>query len=199
MATNDIIRLTVRGQTANQEIVNVYHYKQVGAGTLVLEDLHDEFMDNVLSPLSVISSSSMLWLRFTYEQLQVGGIFLDLISETPSNGAVAGDQLPPNVCYTFTFVRKVRGNRNGYKRFAGVPESWQNGGELSAGHATEIGNVASALGSDLTTAASVVFRPGVLHKFHNGQPVDPPVFQEIATVAFTGIGTQNTRKIGRGS
>lgn len=199
MATNDIIRLTVRGQTANQEIVNVFHYKQVSAGTLVLEDLHNAFMDDVLSPLSVICSSSMTWSRFTYEQLTTGGIFLDLILESPSNGAVTGDQLPPNVCYTFTYLRKVRGNRNGYKRFSGVPEAWQNGGELSSGHNTEIGAVAAGLAADLTTVASVVFRPGVLHKMLNGQLIDPPVFQEIQTVTFTGIGTQNTRKIGRGS
>jgi len=199
MAVNDIVRLTLRGQTANQEIVNVFHWRQENAGTLVLEDLQTEFLDNILSPVSVICSSSMLWSRMTWEHLVDGGIFHDVVLESPSNGAVTGDQLPPNVCYTFTYLRTVRGHRNGYKRFAGVPESWQNGGELSAGHATEIGNVATALSTPLVTVASVTFKPGIMHSVQNGQPVVPPVFQAIDVVFFSGIGTQNTRKIGRGS
>lgn len=199
MATGDIVRLTMRGHCADQEVVNVFHWKQTSSGSLDLAQLQTYFRDTFMSPIQTICSTGVSWDRLTWEQLVDGGVFLDTVLTTTINGIVTGDQLPPNVCWTFTYLRKVRGHRNGYKRFPGVPEAWQNGGVISTGHDAAMASAAAMLAADITTSGSVTYRPGVLHKELNGQPVIPPEFQEIAGVAFTGIGTQNTRKIGRGS
>jgi hypothetical protein len=197
MALNDVYSIVLTGQVLSQLMVNVFHYRQSTAGTADLSLLalaaNTAVRDVVLVGLSGQANYTKT------EVLQVTGgsnYFVEEYTAVP--GGTSGECLPPAVCFTYKYVRAQLGRRHGYKRFSGVLETAQTNGIVAAALATYVSGVAAALAADLVPSDSIHYKPVVLHKMLNGQPVVPPVAQDISTVIYSHLGTQNSRKFGRG-
>jgi hypothetical protein len=163
-----------------------------------LEALDSAFVTNVVLPIADCQASDAHWTQLEIKQV-VGGsaYFVDLFAQS-INGEVIGDCCPPSVAWTFRYQRTQLGRRHGYKRIPGVAESSQAGGLVQTGFAATLNAAAAAMEADLVPISGISLRPVVLHRMLNGQEVNPPVPQDIEGVHFSHIGTQNSRKYGRG-
>jgi hypothetical protein len=127
-------------------------------------------------------------------------------------GVVPGEALPVQDAVSVQFLRGDRTTRHGWKRFGGVPETFQAGGELTSGAITQ-----------WTTDMQTLYFP-TLSPIVNVDLIDPgddaigsvglraiiwggnsPAFpmgryQPIEGILVKpNVSTQNTRKVGRGS
>lgn len=125
-------------------------------------------------------------------------------------GGAGGEALSPTDAYGIRFNRPNANFRHSYKRFAGVTEDNQSGGNLSSAAlaslivaaATFVGPLpAGELVDDATEAlvgTNMVL--GGLQQILNGDVLDMPVWYPFASaVASPTVRTQNTRQFGRGS
>jgi len=198
MAIGDVYAFVATGQVLDQLTVNVFHYKAFTSGDVDLDALLTTFEEDVLTPVA-----SHLNLQASFTQLEikqvVGGFAYAVhLFTNPIVGGESGDCLPPSVCYTYRYQRTQLGRRHGYKRFAGVGEAQQTDGVATVGILPSLQDDAEVLAADLEPISGISLRPVILHSQLNGQPVTPPVPQDIQTVVYSHIGTQNTRKFGRG-
>ena len=198
VSVGDTYAFILKGNVAQQLTVNVFHYKAFTSGDVDLDALVLEFDTTVVNALLTCMTDSAGFVSTEIKQV-VGG-FAYLINEYVSiiGGAVSGETLPPSDCWTFRYVRTQLGRRHGYKRIAGVPESFQASGLATIGALTTLRNVATVLEADLVPSSGISLRPVILHEMLNGQPVVPPVPQDIGAVVYSHIGTQNSRKYGHG-
>jgi len=209
-ANNDILELVLQGTYGSASLItqNVFHYEIHVPSPFVLSDygtsLIDEWNDHVMSVVQNVISSNCGWQQMTVRNLtDTDEIFISAFTEQLS-GAVTGDCLPPYASWGFLYRRSTTATRNGYKRFCGVPESSQINGEPTAGAAIALQSVALHLSNSFTLtleAASaapdvdVEFVPVIVRKDATGALITS---QNIVAVQPCGIGTQNSRKFGRG-
>lgn len=191
---SNVYELVARGVILGQECINSYFY----GGDAPIADLHDLLtawiseVHNNLTPLVSV--------QYTVEQVDVievkgGNAFA--IFPFVDGGLVSGDCCPPTICWDFTLLRGGAGERNGYKRFAGVPESLQLNGVGTSGAIINNNAFAPHLAASLTIVAEVyapVIRRTKVHKVNK----NPPVYYTTASATYAGIGTQNSRKFGHG-
>lgn len=192
----DFLRITVTGDMFDQTILNVFYYRVVSLTGFTndgYEALADDFQSKVISPVRLATSSD-----YVFRDMLVQNVTneIDIYTETLN---LAGQQLlsalPSFVCYTFRLQRESVFTRNGYKRFAGVPESFVTGNEY-VGTQTLIDNIAAGLYADLTSGLALLAEPVIMKR-----PLPTPVpsshpYSSIGGADFRGIGTQNTRKGG---
>ncbi len=196
---NDVIQMTVIQEQAGQQVLNVYHYQVVtltGLDGDYLQVLIDHFNDEIKPQIVALQSNALAYKGIRVVNLTNGVDFLEYTYPASTTGQVATDALPPNVTYTFRLLRETLATRHGYKRFSGVAESMQNNG-VFAGNQAIIDNLRGELASDVQPAPSVVplMAPVIVRKDATGAVI---AVNNIGGSDFRGIGTQNTRKIGRG-
>jgi hypothetical protein len=119
-----------------------------------------------------------------------------------------GEAMPPFVTWTYKIVRPDTSFRHGYKRFAGVSETDVNGDAATGTALVKLNALATALElpivaadhTDLTTPldnpANAELR--LVTRVRNGEPVSPVITGAPAGVIFNGVGSQASRKAGRG-
>lgn len=115
-------------------------------------------------------------------------------SITPGQGTVVDGALPPFNAWAFRLNRGNATTRNGQKRFVGLPESLVAQGRPDSAATTLANALATALGDELIVdlgGDSWTFIPVIVREAP-GYTVS--VSQYVASVTFTGISTQNTRK-----
>ncbi len=86
--------------------------------------------------------------------------------------------------------------RNGYKRFAGLSEANVSGNTL-VGLDTPVANLQTALAADIMLSVVSVAEP-VIVKRPIVAPVTSYLYSSIGSATFRSVGTQNSRKAGRG-
>lgn len=190
---------TLMGQTC----VNVYHYQSRGSSDIttpiatVLSSWNTYF-----APFLVAVQSSQVTLdHCTIRHLVDGGEEASQ-SFVGSNGTVAGDSLPPHDCFAFRYNRLTTSTRHGQKRIAGVPESWSvNGVVTDSTKQTLLDALATAMFHKITNAeglnAGAELWPIIYSTTLNGEPRVTPVINQVASVGYVRISTQNTRKVYR--
>lgn len=211
----DILKITLRGQW-NGEVVtnNVFHYRVSVVDGVTAENSYLRNHARGLwyflnSYLLAISSDKQNYKSVTAEALDLldfsvidGEDFV--IPEGDGYGLIGGEVLPPFVTYTFKLSRPSTAFRHGWKRFAGVPESTTNTGRY-VGDTDDTDAVADILtstlvphdaGNSLTSLARMY--PIVYKHTDGGELVEPVEYAGIVSAAFNGIGSQNSRKLGRG-
>lgn len=189
-----VVQLTVRGVVLGQETINRYFYACADASPS-LGALMDLLDTNVLSPQLTIMSSAAGFQQIDALMVKGGNTFASkVLNEVGLN---SGDCLPPFVSFDFTLIRGGGGERNGYKRIAGVPESEQINGTITPGAAPSAVAAADAMAADLTggghTWTPVIKRTRIA-RIHQVTPK----YYTISGVAYSKIGTQNSRKFGHG-
>lgn len=205
MAIGDIYELIDIQILAGQQVLNVYHYKQladptIGTPIAALEGAFYTFIQSLAMPAQ---STSLAHLGYRVTNLDNPDEFDVLVST--ETGQVAGDCLPPFCAWAFRLNRATRSVRNGQKRVGGVPEAFQvNGVETAAAEALLV-PLGIAMGAIITEPVSGgSFQPRILHKATEAgpggvPPATPRADYAISSGQYTRLSTQNTRKFGRGA
>jgi hypothetical protein len=181
----------------------VFHYQvEIGADpvTTELSLFHDNAVDWLTTAIKDVQSNAHAFLS-AKSQIIVGGDDEYETEFSPINGSASGEGMPPHDCFTFKYVRGTTNTRHGWKRIGGVPEVAQAGGVVTSTFLPGLEAVAVALASSVMglEADDNTFHPVIVSKVLNGVPRDPWYINAIQDVVYKHIGTQNTRKIGRGS
>lgn len=187
-----------------QTVLNVYYYRWfavIGDSTLgYLTALANDFETRVRDVIRTIQNAGLSWTGLSVKNLSNNVDILEraydpaLLGTRGAAGATTG---PTFLTNTFRLQRADLTTRNGYKRFAGVDEA-DVANSVSVLPAALVTNIIAALLADLQVGA-VPTAGHVIVK----RPIVPPVgtaymFSDIQDVDFRGLGSQNTRKIGRG-
>ncbi len=195
-----LIQITDFQQYLGHQILNVYYYRAIETvdwGDNIITVLGD-FTTRVIDVVRTIQSQNLVHefieARDLSSNLQVASITLS------ANGTFANttENAPSSLCHTFRLQRNSLVTRNGYKRFAGVVEGQVNGNNQAA-ITTQIANIITALADNLEDGGLEVLEPVIVKR-----PINPPVgttyaYSTIAGCDYRGVGTQNTRKVLRGS
>lgn len=189
-----VYQITAFGGVIGQETINVWYFGGANICTDLVA-LGNDFITLDLLPLLPVMSGSA---GFSY--ITVTGVHGDIaFTSVPVSvtGGVSGDCLPPFVSWDFTLLRGGAGERNGYKRIAGVPESLQLQGSPTVGAAVNLAAAGASMFtsiSDGTHSYAPVIRRTRVHHI----PQSPPVWYNVSAIQFSKIGSQNSRKFGHG-
>lgn len=189
-----VAQINLFGSVIGQETVNRFFY---GSESSIadLSGLTTEFIANVIPALQLIMSNVA---GFTHMETQFVKGGTDFRSDTLNVvGLNSGDCLPPYVAFDFTFLRGGVGERNGYKRIAGVPESEQVNGTITTGAATAAVAAADAMFAELTPGV-FAWNPVIRRTRINRVPQITPKYYAPSGCVYSRIGSQNSRKFGHG-
>lgn len=196
----DLIQVVDNQSYLGQQVLNVYYYRVtnvLGLADGYLEGFSNWFDDTVVEAVRNVQIDTLLHLSREWRNLTNG---TDLFTETTViSGQMSlpdSNNSPSYVSAGFMLQRESLLTRNGYKRFAGIPDTMIDGNTWTQ-PLTEVEAIEAALAADivisLVTAAEpvIVKRPIVV-------PVSSYVYSSVGSAQFRGLGTQNTRKAGRG-
>lgn len=196
--TGDLIRCVDTQRYLGETCLNVYYYRVTAVAGLFdgyLDDLNADWETRVLTPVTALQTDILVHTQREWRNLSNGvDLFVDS-TEVP--GQETGSSTAPSfTSYGFMLVRESLVTRNGYKRFAGIPDALIDGNNY-VGIASWLTDVEVGLASDLTIGLVSVAEPVIVKR-----PIDTPageyLYSSIGSASFRGIGTQNTRKPGRG-
>jgi len=201
IAVNDLIQVTDSQSYLGQQLLNIYFYKCTAVGSTpadALEDFSVEFNDTVIGSVAAVQVDSLNHTSRTYKNLTNGVDFF--VDTTVIPGAVAAtttDILPSFVSLGFMLLRSTLSVRNGYKRFGGLSEQFVQG-NVSVYPAPDIAEIEENLAFVMTTVDGSEFTPVIVKR-----PIPDPgegdaITSIVASAQFRSVGTQNTRKSGRG-
>jgi len=190
----DVIRFNVVGIIHGQQTINSFYYAGT-IGDVPLDDMIAAFVDQVVPPIQ--SCTSIAWGVLRCDAEFVKGGFTFGSQEINQSGGVSGDCLPNFVSWDFTLLRSAVGERNGYKRFAGIPESYQTDGTATGTALANLAALADAIYNPVTVSPES-FVPVIRRtKVHHVSQV-PPRYYDVGNVVYSKIGSQNSRKPGHG-
>lgn len=198
------------------ECDNVFHYHVSAAGGATLNQFGAGLRHYVIAEVQNVVTTIMEWFDVDCRILDTDGVLVNgefyVLPAGTGLGQISAEALPPENCITFKYIRPSSSFRHGYKRFAGISEGSQANGVPVSGFLTGLATLATALETpihawtiDPTTGAPAAVisgataHPVVLQRIINGDPISPVNVADITDVVFDKLGTQNTRKFGRGS
>jgi len=205
-APNDILQFTMKGYFTNlsNQVMNVFQYQLQSPDPINFFDDGQTIIDEWRTDLGAVLAPLM------GQEVQYNDLVIQNLSEpteiwegsftTPLQGSVVGDVLPPYASWGFLLRRQSGVTRNGYKRFPGVPESLQINGTPTVGASTLLNALAVRLGDPYSIALvdpspEIQLFPVIVRKDAAGLMT---INQPVVGAVFRTLGTQNSRKIGRG-
>lgn len=208
VAVNDILEVVLRSHwvDSGDENLNVFHYQvyeQTGLDDLwqVGQGIIDSWAGELTSYLQDVISSQIVFDGMDIRNLtNTTEIFTGNFTD-PFAGGVTGDVLPPFASWGFLYRRATTITRNGYKRFPGVPESLQANGVATSAALEDLNALATVLTGPIEASGitpgvyDISMLPRIVRKNTLGELVTS---QPVTAVDYRAIGTQNTRKLGRG-
>lgn len=202
LAVGDLIQIVDRQVYLAQEVLNVYYYRSETAnsdGVAALESLATWFQTGFLDDVTAIQNTGLSHTIREIKNLSNGIEFYadtDIVLGQISTATTDG--LPSYISLGFQLQRGTLATRNGYKRFAGLVEA-QVGGNQYVGASGPIDAVEAALTVSPNTLAGDTFAPIIVKRPIPESPFATYVYSPVVGASFRGVGTQNTRKPGRGS
>lgn len=209
METGDIVRINLQGVCRSKPMLNVFWYI---CQTLidppeteeVYEDLFDQFMVNVVTPLSICISSSS---RFTGVDME-NFTHSSEISERDISvlGGRGADQTMDYAAWSFTLNRTNKTTRKGGKRIGGIASEDLSYGFPVAPMLTILGAAATGIGEILPLPDGVTpygtFRPIIMGRVKYTNPTtgktyyvpDITRFQPVTSVTWAHVGHQESRQ-----
>lgn len=214
--TGDILEFVCKGFYDNaQEVINVYHYSVAVEDDSTLEQFAYGLMIRLSQTLLPIISSAVVYTEIAASILDENGQPTTgvniIVPADRGTGTASGDVLPPYVTWTFKLQRPDSSFRHGWKRYAGVTETNQNKGFPASGIISALNTHALMLAEELTAwdydydedeateLAGTGMTPVIIQRVINSTPVLPVNIGDVAAASFNNIGTQDSRKYGRGS
>lgn len=199
----DLLQLIDHQIYLGQKIENVFYYRATEAlalSSLPYTELATAWSAQVLSKIRGMQSSTLSHTGMQIKNLSNG---LDFLEQTytaiGSDVGAAGTECPSYLTQGFKLIRESLATRNGYKRISGLLDTRVSGNVYTFPTGTVKSDIETALAADLLTSLVVIATPVIVKR-----PIAPPVgstyvFSEIGYAqAATFVGSQNTRKPGRG-
>jgi len=199
-AVGDLLQLIDNQNYLGQQVLNVYYYRVApitGLADPYLEDLNEIWEAEVLPTILAIQTDYILhnsreWRNITNNT----DLFVDSTVIPGGIPIAVGLTTPSFTSAGFMLQRESLTTRNGYKRFAGLSDENIQGNTL-IGLATETAAIEDALAQDLVGGVVTLAEPVIVKRPLTIPAVDYE-FSRIGSASFRGLGTQNTRKAGRG-
>lgn len=185
-----VYRLVLAASLYGKACDNVFYYGVVGGSPSAI-NLRNAFGEDVAPAIQAIQSEDVLYASIN--SVGVQGIFDFDDYPFTAVGSVGDFAEPTFVAWGYRYNRAASNERHGYKRFAGVADTWWEGGEIDPANNTALAAVATVLEGDINNGGST-FTPLIQRRFLDKVPVDPPEYYTFNTVSFQGITTQNSRK-----
>jgi len=199
MASEDRFELILSGTCLGKNVRNVFYYLQTNGTAKAAATLVDEFNETPLQSIRTILTTGMVFTDIEAKNLDDPEDFAALSLSPEQAGLVEAETMPPFVAFSFIYRRTTLAVRNGWKRFAGVPETYVVDGVLASGApTTNVNLVAEALDEPVSDGLGTTFLPVIMNKVRN-----PPegefesfIYNEysVGDVDFAHVGSQNTRK-----
>jgi hypothetical protein len=190
-----VIEIVLKGAVITEETLNVFHFASPTL-TDTIADIIQAFYVALGPTLINLIGTSSVFSEVTGQFVR-GSILFGSQPLVGQSGTVSGDQLPPYATWDFTYVRGGALERNGYKRFSGVPESFQANGVASGSGPANLAVLAGVLGAGFNSGTDdwtpVIKRTKIAHVTQT-----PPKYYSVSSVVYSKIGTQNSRKFGHG-
>lgn len=187
------------GSVTGIQIKNVFYYETDTSSDPSALELATQFESVVMPALCAVTSPFVYYIGADAVNLDNPADFgNNAFVEPHLQGTVSGDPLPPFVAFEFRYNRTVYGVRNGWKRFAGVSESQQAGGDVTVAAHNALVTLATALKTDIEGAFDS-YRPRYATRPLPGHPISDTVLRTPGDIVYVRITTQNTRKPGRGA
>lgn len=199
----DILRAVVSGVADGQLFQNRYHYRVVSLGTLSdPADINQALIDRIQA---VIEPAMILFLSDTATLTQYTAENLNSLTGDVSNsvsvpGLEVGDPSPTMVTLSYLLRPATKAIGVGRKSIGPLGQGITDGNDLEPTFLTSAATLAAAFQQVLGDPVSGATYAPVIASIPIGatRPYLPTAAQVI-DVAFRGIGTQYTRKRGRGA
>lgn len=177
------------------DIVNAYFYKQTAGTTGTAAGLINNFLFYVMPALLAVQTAQIVHTLVAARNLDDPLDYASQVLVANNIGLVLGDVLPKFVAWSFRYNRTRSDMNHGYKRIAGVPESWSTAGVADASILGTLGSLATVLAADLTDVPGNTFRPVIMRRLLDAQG-HLIGYQEFAHggVQYQRVTSQNTRK-----
>lgn len=199
-ALGDLIQVIDNQTYLGQQVLNVYYYRVVAPTGLFdgyLNDFNSWFTAAVIDKVVDLQVDELSHVSREWRNMTNG---VDLLTD---GSVINGSQsvspaalMPSYVSLGFLLQRESLTTRNGYKRFAGIGDATIEGNTVPLPNAS-ITAVEAALAADIMVGLAAVAEPIIVKR-----PIQAPVasylYSSIGSATFRGVGTQNTRKAGRG-
>lgn len=196
----DLLQLVDNQSYLGQQILNVYYYRvlsPLGLSDGYLADLNGAWEEGILNPILDLQTAALTHNSREWRNLTNGAdLFVNSTVIPGANPGTDSGLTPSFTSLGFLLQRESLATRNGYKRFAGIGEALLSGNTYVGGAST-ITEVENALAADLVLGLVSVAEP-VIVKRPIAVPVTSYIYSSIGSASFRGVGTQNTRKKGRG-
>lgn len=199
--TGDLLQIVDEQVYLGQQLLNVYYYRWFSVPSVdntVYSALVDDFQSRVMNDVCQLQGELLIHTSLTIKNLSNNVDFFEKpISVTGQRTMSASTALPSYVSVGFKLIRDSLVTRNGFKRFGGLNESEVQGNSW-VGAINDINNVEDALAEFLQIGLVDVAAP-IIPK----RPITPPMgtlypYSSVASAQYSLVGTQNTRKAGRG-
>ena len=201
LALGNLIQITDQQSYLGQELLNIYYYLAGTSnpdGVAALESLADFFNATLLPAVTSLQVDSLNHFTRQYKNLSNGVDFF--VDTTVQPGQIAADTvalLPSYVSLGFMLVRSSLVTRNGFKRFGGLHEGQITGNEY-AGSMTPIHGLEDVLAQHVITLSEDEFDPVIVKRPIPEPGTEDAIVNIVASAQFRLVGTQNSRKAGRG-
>lgn len=196
----DLIQCVDNQSYLGQQILNVYYYRVTSVTPLAgdyLSSMNDSWEGGVLDNVKIIQTPELLHLSREWRNLTNGtDLFVDGSVVPGVDPASTASLTPSFTSLGFLLQRESLVTRNGYKRYGGISEGNISGNTYVGGMGT-IHDIEVGLAADLTAGIITIAEP-VIVKRPIAVPVTTYLYSSIGSAIFRGVGTQNTRKAGRG-
>lgn len=196
---SQVFELTLKGRVDGKPTANVFHYAPLagqpnyaGAGTVI----GNNFEQIVVAALQGICNQAVFFDEVVVTELFPGALLTNW-PLTTRQGAIGGENSPPFVAWAFKSARKSRAIRAGFKRIAGVSETWQANGVATSAITTPGGVVSVNMGLPLNTAGAgntTGLYPIVYSDTLNNQPRTTKIAELADNWAFSKISSQVSRR-----
>ena len=180
--------VVIKQTLIDQGCLIVAHW--IGATGVTARILCDVLGTYIMPALQGIMSNSVKFDGMTVTNLSDEGDKATLLF-TDVFGARSGNTLPVHDALGYEKVRQTDSTRNGAMRLAGISETDQNGGVLTAGFQTIVDSAGDQLASAWADAGSNVIFPAILGR---RLPALPDVLNLVNDYVFKRVTTQNSRK-----
>jgi len=189
-----VFQLILHGTIQALETINVFYY--AGSDPIITPNTTSlQFVSQVLSLWPGICNTYAHLDALVCNQVR-GGVAFDSMG-LDITGGVSGDGLPPFTCWDFTLMRGGVGERNGYKRIAGISENHQVNGVAVPAVVPSLTAFANAMGALLNVGLAGL-APVIRRTRRNHAVLSPVEYWDISGCLYARIGTQNSRKFGHG-
>ena len=206
----DLLRATVKQKYTvdNTAIYNVMTYKCVYVTPsfdlrVLSQDILLTFFSGYWDTVRGCQSTTLEYESVLFENLNNWDVeFKNYIPSVTLTGGIASASMPTFNAFSIELLRVTRSTRNGSKRIGCIPEAWITGNILTnAGGITavDLATVALGQGWDFEDAFGVPlasFDPVITNKPVGHAP--PTIVNPVNGAQYKGLGTQGTRKLGRG-